>query len=361
MEPNKKELQPEEVSVMAPIPPRVESKIKKIFIFLIISLFVIIIGFFIYQKYIKNNEQVLLDKTLNNKIEDSDNLLWKTYYGEENYSIDLPDSFTANNGYTASGLKYYSSTDPKLKDLNIAVEVANNSTNDDFNQYYSSLLQDSRSTSNTKENNTFTVRGKNNYTKSFIKDGWMYNLMIDWDESSETVFKESLVSKIGESFKYSLINNKQEKNMENNQVNEEDKKAILASLSKIHAIIDGGKMEEFKAYVNETETSGKKEELPDEVLVPIRDLYKEDILKIESILKSPDKMKWSSEGEIVSLTFVAVDESKNIVLEIPPLDLPFPEVKNVENEPQKFYGGTYNRTVEFIQKNNEWYMRSSIF
>lgn len=144
-------------------------------------------------------------------------------------------------------------------------------------------------------------------------------------------------------------------------VSEADKKAILDSLNKISYIIDNGNIDDFKNYIKESYQGEENEELPDKALLSIRDLYKEDISKLKVISNSTDKIKWESNGKTINLTFVDVDESKKVVLEIPPLDLPFPDASNVKNESQKFYGGTYNRTVEFIKKNNEWYLRSSLF
>ncbi len=132
------------------------------------------------------------------------NPTWKTFNNELGYSIDLPDSFTANSGFTASGIKYYTSKDQKYKDFMPGVEVVQSVTEKDFWEYYQSLVKDSRMDSKVKGDTWFVISGKENYVKAFIKNGVQYDLLINYND---VVFK-SVVEKIGESFKFIQLESK---------------------------------------------------------------------------------------------------------------------------------------------------------
>ena len=94
---------------------------------------------------------------------------------------------------------------------------------------------------------------------------------------------------------------------------------------------------------------GGGKDIPEELLISLRDLYKTDLLNIDPPNgKMPGNVEWKSNGKTITLSVGIPISGKEIPI-------------GSNGETMKFSGGVYSREVEFIKKNNLWYMRSSIF
>jgi uncharacterized protein YxeA len=121
-------------------------------------------------------------------------------------------------------------------------------------------------------------------------------------------------------------------------VSEDDKKAIIASLDKIQKIVDSGNVNNFKQYAKESQNVGDRElkqDLPDESWKEFIDLYKVQLKEIKESLKSPENIKWASDG-------------KEVTMEI---NFDFSDSKDNLN---------INKLIDFVKVNNEWYMKLSM-